>query len=846
MKLAVSNTDGDAKKAIAIGMQMLNSIVERGKRDIVVASPDSGDKYFVRAIKNGSRRELIVYNLNPFKVTAAANDTVDGREYPSFQWQGGTPPFQIRVVYKDVAGVYQMDMYGKLVNLDPNLIDGTGDSTPNRNYYLYRTIDAEGWWGDDGTGTPQDAIGVLIEDAAGRQLFAPFTPAAEDPLAQLYGHYGPPDWCEPPIDWTLQATAVYGAVLDGAFLSAMGRVPGTTGTELEGHYTYQVTVGGVPVAIAEQDALGPLLLTPAEGYKPSATSAEGVSPHVLPVTVEFQATDSAHYHLATLAKTITVSKADQDAYATFDLRILRNTLHPEIGAYSFVPGDTGWFVFVHQGTSTPWNTPPPSGGSFRLTSSNLSVLSLGNGGVVSLMTQTGHSAGSASELDGACTGYMVPFTANAAGRFQETAFINGTNDYNQSGNLYFFDLYGVVFGMNSVGGVSFDINDPAAITYGEALDFTTTSPISGDSFNYPATAHSDAGWEIDPAWGTMLETNPDGSALAHSITAVFHPADAVTYPAEMAYEQWLTVTKDTPVIVWPPNSFYIYGYSWDVLFRQSMGQPPTAYNSHHVGDSGWEVPGDFTITVTNKAENNGVITDWSVIPSTGYVAGTGSDPFNIQVTGFTPTGPEAHNYTTAAVSDVKSIRIDRYPSSISFDVSASTITAGGTVTCTNIQANTAPCEPYLSLIDKYTVGTGTEWLGNDTWRFNNPGTYPITYSTYDDANQAGATHSHTITVNAATIITGIWRTNLIGYTYGGQQYYYRETAQFFSDAASGTMYYETYDSYLASPTQSVNRPYTWSGSTVTLPAYGTWPARTLTIAANHLTMFDGTDTYYKQ
>lgn len=567
---------------------------------------------------------VIIVNGNEFRIISAVNEILgDGSIYPTVTWKGGTPPFIIKLVWRNPfdGGFYDEDVTARCVNINTNLTDGVGDivtAAAAREYIVIKADDADDWWSDDlgeddlGFSTEpdspeyqqkrQNAIGILIEDSSTlpRQLFAPFSP---DPTYQVEGdnttpptglfakypegRFGPPVWCLPIVHWDQPAAITYGTALQvGIQLAAYVHIPGTT-TPLPGMFAYWLD-GDHTVS--------------AENTVPGADTG-------LPLYGTFQATDSLHYHLAEAIQGIVVNKANQDFvfYTRFSKIKSNELVQLQIMDYN---------------RSYNYNPSPTA------VSSNSSIISVT--GAHSITHDDPTPAHSAWDV------WNIELKGMTGGKADITVTLPGNQNYNEFSKTITLSAQ---FGINVPGGVSFDIND-GPITYGEALDVLCWSPISGDP-TYQ-TAGESAGWIVDPVPGTYLETNSDGTPHAYSITALFYPLDTVNYPSPMEYEQWLTVKQDTPVLRRFYNGSYtaadefsvVYGTPWSAITNT------VAFNSHNPDDPAKQRPveASYSHSVSGhlQTEWNGPITDSSKIPG----ADTG---FEI-TTQFFATGVLAHNY----------------------------------------------------------------------------------------------------------------------------------------------------------------------------------------------------------
>lgn len=175
-----------------------------------------------------------------------------------------------------------------------------------------------------------------------------------------------------------------------------------------------------------------------------------------------------------------------------------------------------------------------------------------------------------------------------------------------------------------------ELND--TITYGVPLGPYCWSIIPGS----PSHSNPAVGWEVDPAIGSYLETNADGTAHAYSITALFYPYDTINYASPMEFEKWLTVNKNIPGIVWDTNVTFTYGMPWSTLLTA------LAYNSNHASDVNWLVEGTFEYEISGHSDPawNGVISNAALVPPADsglYVSAS-----------FSPSGLLAHNYDVEA------------------------------------------------------------------------------------------------------------------------------------------------------------------------------------------------------
>src|SRR6185369_6533229 len=181
MKILDASEGLCSQSAISQARSVAKTLPPNGAKTLIqFLTPGNSDQdYFVLRVRPSS---ITVINANRFRITVASNDEAG---VPTLTWKSGVPPFVVKLIYSSVDGTTQIfDTTGMAVNLNTNLTDGTGDivtSEMPREYAVTKIVDADGRWADDledvvTDSNRQNAIGLQIEDASGRKLFAPFTP----------------------------------------------------------------------------------------------------------------------------------------------------------------------------------------------------------------------------------------------------------------------------------------------------------------------------------------------------------------------------------------------------------------------------------------------------------------------------------------------------------------------------------------------------------------------------------------------------------------------------------------------------------------------------------------------
>ncbi len=240
------------------------------RRAVPCPNPDrQADQFLIivelAAVADNDR--VLIINTNPFRIVSAVENTVI--------WTGGTAPFTV-----STCDLYQ-GKTGTMVNVDLDFY--TIEPGIPREFTVMKIDDIDGWWAADDepdiSGSSQKYVGVLITDALGRELFAPFGGLLRDGT-EVYGNFGPGTWCEPTLHWINPDPIVYGIPLSATQLNASVNIPGTT-EPLPGTYSYT---------------------PPSEMILDADTYS---------LAVLFEADDADHYHPVTMVVSLVVNKADQ-------------------------------------------------------------------------------------------------------------------------------------------------------------------------------------------------------------------------------------------------------------------------------------------------------------------------------------------------------------------------------------------------------------------------------------------------------------------------------------------------------------------------------------------------------
>src|ERR1019366_8081602 len=319
------STQGIGTKDVTV-----DGTVIKGKPGLI---DNNGDMFLIE-VKLGQKDfsdVVTVLNANPFKIISCKNETLGdssetvGNEiFPTVTWQGGTPPFNVRLVTidKDKYDIHdaifieypQENITPAMVNsvnLALELWDSAGVNIPvgnAREYILEKEIDTEGWWVDDlKESSPQKKyIGLLITDSNSvpRQIFCPFTAQtsidggkSKENFEGIYEEYGPPTSCEPKLEID-PVEVPFGSYMDDTDLTFWARIPATNVVNVK-------QVEGTITSFFDET-----MDNPTKGHQSSATDAEGNTPNVVGLFLHFVPDDAEkHYIECTQEVMCAVTKA---------------------------------------------------------------------------------------------------------------------------------------------------------------------------------------------------------------------------------------------------------------------------------------------------------------------------------------------------------------------------------------------------------------------------------------------------------------------------------------------------------------------------------------------------------